>query len=96
MLVSINRWLEPPSFEGDEEKTIQTRIANTLVLYLGAALLIVIFILIPLFAFQKIGSWICGQLQVDPSRQAGGNARLPSCAFGNGRQRPATHSGYDF
>ncbi|MBK8421481.1 PAS domain S-box protein [Candidatus Villigracilis saccharophilus] len=58
MLVSIKRWLEPPSIEGDEEKTIQTRIANTLMLYLGAALLIIIFILIPLFAFQKIGSWI--------------------------------------
>jgi PAS domain S-box-containing protein/putative nucleotidyltransferase with HDIG domain len=58
MLVSIKRWLAPPSFEGDEEKTIQTRIANTLVLYLGAALLIAIFILIPLFAFQKTGSWI--------------------------------------
>ena len=58
MLVSIKRWLEPPSIEGDEEKTIQMRIANTLLHYLGAALLIVIFILIPLFAFQKIGSWI--------------------------------------
>jgi len=58
MLNHIKQWLEPPQFEGDEEQTNQARIANTLILYLGAALLIVIFILIPLFAFQKIGSWI--------------------------------------
>jgi PAS domain S-box-containing protein len=58
MLIQIKRWLEPPHFEGDEEKTTQARIANSLIVYLGAALLIVIFILIPLFAFQKIGSWI--------------------------------------
>ena len=58
MLTRIKQWLEPPQFEGDEDKTNQTRIANTLIIYLGAALLIVIFILIPLFAFQKIGSWI--------------------------------------
>jgi PAS domain S-box-containing protein len=58
MLNQMKRWLEPPDFEGDEERTSKTRIASTLIIYLGAALLIVIFILIPLFAIQKIGSWI--------------------------------------
>jgi PAS domain S-box-containing protein len=58
MLTQIKQWLEPPHFDGEEEKTIQTRIANTLIIYLGAALLVVILILIPLFAIQKIGSWI--------------------------------------
>lgn len=58
MLNQIAQWLKPPQFEGDEEKTNQTRVANTLILYLGATLLVAIFFLIPLFAFQKIGSWI--------------------------------------
>jgi PAS domain S-box-containing protein len=58
MLTQIKRWLEPPHFEGDEDTINQTRIANTLIIYLGAALLIAIFILIPIFALQKIGSWI--------------------------------------
>ncbi len=58
MLIRIKQWLEPPQFEGDEEQTNQTRIANTLILYLGAALVVVMVVLIPLFAIQKIGSWI--------------------------------------
>lgn len=58
MFARIKRWLEPPVFEDDEDKTNQTRIANTLIIYLGAALLIAIFILIPIFAVQKIGSWL--------------------------------------
>ena len=47
MLTKIIRWLEPPDFEGDEEQTNQARIANTLIIYLGAALLLVIFVLVP-------------------------------------------------
>jgi PAS domain S-box-containing protein len=58
MLNRIKRWLEAPQFEGDEEKTSQARIANTLIVTLGGALLVAIFILIPFFAFQKIGSWV--------------------------------------
>ena len=58
MLARIKQWLEPPHFEGDEEKTNRTRIANTLIIYLGAAVLIVMFILVPLFAFQKTGAWM--------------------------------------
>jgi hypothetical protein len=58
MLTRIKRWLEPPLIDGDEEKKEQMRIANTLMVYLGAALLIAFFVLIPLFAVQKIGGWI--------------------------------------
>lgn len=58
MFYQIKRWLEPPYFEGDEEKAAQARIANTLIIYLSVAILIVIFILIPVFAVQKTGSWI--------------------------------------
>ena len=58
MLIRLKRWLDPPHFDGDEEKTALARTANTLILYLGMALLIAIFILIPLFAIQKTGSWI--------------------------------------
>jgi CheY-like chemotaxis protein len=54
LLTRIKRWLQPPHFDVDEEKTAQARIANSLMLYLGAALLIVFFVLIPLFAVQKI------------------------------------------
>jgi hypothetical protein len=35
MLTRIKQWLEPPHFEGDEDKTNQTRIANTLIIYLA-------------------------------------------------------------
>jgi len=38
--------------------TIQARIANTLFIYLFVALSVTIVILIPLFAVEKIGSWI--------------------------------------
>jgi len=58
MTTRIKRWLEPPQFDGDEEKTAQARIANSLILYLGAALLVAMLVLIPIFAVQKIGSWI--------------------------------------
>lgn len=58
MTTWIKRWLEPPQFDGDEEKTAQARIANSLILYLGAALLVAMLVLIPIFAVQKIGSWI--------------------------------------
>ncbi len=58
MLKKFQRFLEPPIFDGDESKYVETRIANALINYLVIALLIVIFILIPIFAVQKIGSWI--------------------------------------
>ncbi len=58
MIKRIRQWLEPPIFEGDEEKTVQARTANTLFIYLFAALSIAIVFLIPLFAIQKTGSWI--------------------------------------
>jgi len=58
MVNKIYQWLEAPIFDGDEEKPAQARIANTLIIYLGVTLLVVIFVLIPIFAIQKIGSWI--------------------------------------
>jgi hypothetical protein len=58
MLLKFKRWLEPPAFDHDKEKTGQVDIANTLILLLFAALLFTIFVLIPVFAIQKTGSWI--------------------------------------
>ncbi len=52
------RWLESPVFQGDEKKTRLAYLANTLILYLGAALIVVIAVVIPVFAYQKTGSWI--------------------------------------
>ena len=58
MMTRLKRWLEPPQFDGDAEKTVQARIANSLILYLGAALLGAMLVLIPIFAVRKIGSWV--------------------------------------
>ncbi len=56
--MKIGKLFEPPSFGGDEKKSRRARLANTLILYLCAAILVSIVIIIPLFAVQKPGSWI--------------------------------------
>ena len=58
MLANFKRWFDPPFFADDAAKTKQTQIANTLIIYLAAALFVTIFVFIPLFANQKIGSWL--------------------------------------
>ncbi len=55
MLTKIKRWLEPPHFDGDEEKTDQARVLNTLLINLGIVLLLAIFVLVPFFVIRKIG-----------------------------------------
>jgi len=50
MYTRIKRWLEPPVFPGDEEKTNRARIMNTVGLYLALALIITAVVLVPLFA----------------------------------------------
>ena len=54
MLVRIKQWLEPPHFDGDEEKTRQAWLLNMLSLYFSFGLVLVMVIFVPFFAKQKI------------------------------------------
>jgi PAS domain S-box-containing protein len=58
MLFKIKRWLEPPIFPNDEEKTTQARTMNAVGLYLFLALVIAAVIFVPFFAQQKMVSWV--------------------------------------
>ena len=57
MLVRVKHYLEPPSFPGDERKTAQARIANTVGLYLALALFIAAVVYVPFFVLHKLESW---------------------------------------
>ncbi len=58
LLMSIQRWLEPPCFPGDEAKTHQAQLMHTLGLYFMFALVVAAVLLIPLFVVQKIATWM--------------------------------------
>ena len=58
MLTHIKQWLEPPHFEGDEEKNRVARLMNTLGLYFALLLAAAAAIFIPFFATDKIAAGI--------------------------------------
>jgi diguanylate cyclase (GGDEF)-like protein len=53
----ITKWLAPPYFPNDEEKSNQARLMHTLGLYYAATLIIAATILVPLFVVQKMATW---------------------------------------
>ena len=58
MLSGLKKWLEPPHFEGDEEKSAMARLLNSLIINLGLTLLVALLVLVPFFVVQKLGSTI--------------------------------------
>jgi len=57
MLKNLKKWLDPPLFPDNEEKSNRARLVNSLGLYFVLALLIAAFIYVPFFVKYKIVSW---------------------------------------
>jgi len=54
MLNALKKWIEPPQFPDDKDATAQANLLNSLILTFGALLLIVVIVLLPFFAVQKL------------------------------------------
>lgn len=57
MVDRFKRWLEPPFFPGDEDKTARAYAAHTMGLYFAGALVVVALVFIPLFVTPKVEAW---------------------------------------
>lgn len=57
MFAQIKKWLEPPFFPDDEEKSALARTINTVQLYFLSALIIAALVLVPLLVQRKVESY---------------------------------------
>ena len=58
MLRRVKQWLQPPTFPGDEEKTIQARTLHTVGTFFGIALLIAVIFYTPQLVGNLATTWL--------------------------------------